>query len=266
MNIDISKDIESIMFFGGRNLINSTGLVIKGNFKEELLKDYIEGLLKAQKSYDSTLGGSDKFYMENYMDHKIYKKSEKDAGGYVFIDKNLILAAPSSVLVKVVDLKVGWDNDNLEKTNSGLYNLVSRADDDMIFWLAVSVNERLKKSTSEYHDKLKTIDDLFLKVTLEGGIKVNISAGIKDKKARSQLADFFNQEINKFSGNEFFSRFLSKGQNLSVKMSNNGIELSFYIAIDTLAQIVEDIRKNFSLTDFEKGFSKEKKGGKTFGF
>lgn len=257
MNIDLTKDIKSIMFFGGKNMKNNSGVYIKGNFREELLKDYIceKASLK-------------KIHIENYMEHNIYKKSDDFPGGYVFVEKDLIFAGPSDAMVQAIDLKVGWDNNNIKKNNKELYSLFKRADNEMIFWLALKVSDRLKKSSLSYHKKLKTIDELFLMITMEGGIKVNIDVGISDPKSINDLVSYFRQEISKVSDNEFFSKFLSRGQNIEVIKKVSGIMVSFYIPIDSLADIVKEIQKNFSVSALKDTLGKKDKEQKkqTYGF
>lgn len=239
MCLDLSRDLSAVLAFGGLDPVNDSGVLIRGRFDESLLKDYVLSL----SDYVLSLSGLKSLHTQDCMGVKIYRKDKEFPGGYAFLDKDVIMAAPLASLEKSVELKVGWDTNNLARGNPGLMKLAGMADGSFLLWAAAVIPEKIRESSVEYHSKLKLVDSIFLSVKVEGGLKAELTAFVNDRKARAELVRFFRDKASSYSDKEFFANLLQIDKSLTVAEGTDSVRIEFYLGFDSVIKLGERIRE-----------------------
>lgn len=232
MGLDLSRDLSSVLAFGGLDPATDSGVLIKGRFDETLLKDFV-----------LSLSGLKSLHTQDCMGVKIYRKDKEFPGGYAFLDKDIIMAAPVASLEKSVELKVGWETNNLAKGNPELMKLASMADEGALLWAAAVIPDKIRESSVEYHSKLRLVDSIFLTVRVEGGLKAELTAFVGDRKARGELVSFFRDKAGSVSDKEFFANLLQLEKSLTVSEGSDSVKIEFYLGFDSVIKLGERIRE-----------------------
>jgi hypothetical protein len=229
--VDLSRDIKYVFAFGGDDPAVMSGLFLGASLKEEQLVDFV-----AVKS------GMKKLTMKDYMGFKVRFRDEKDPVAFAFLSDDLSIVAPPSVIESVVDLKVGWDNSNLEKGNVELAGIGALGRDEMILWAGAVVPDKVRKSSEKYHANLKKVRSIFISVIFEGALKLEMTAWVDDPASVPGLAAFLEKGAAAAGKNDFFGNILNLSNTLKVTRGKDTVRAELYCGLDTVAKLAESLR------------------------
>jgi len=249
--VDLSKDIHYFFAFGGEDPATTSGLFLGAKLKEEQLADFV-----------AIQTGQQKLSVKDCMGFKVRSRKKDDPVAFAFLSGDLSIVAPSQVIEKVIDLKVGWDSENLERGDKELVRVAGQGNDEMFLWAAAVVPESVRKSSEKYHANLKKVRSLFLSVTFDGALKLSMTAWVDDPASVPALASFLEKGAADAGKSDFFGNILNLSSTLKVTRAKDSVQAEIYCGLDTLAKLMESLKDGIMAFSSQTG---EKKGGRSTG-